>query len=583
MTKTPTQSSLIPFLKEFSKKILYSAILGITSTLVFCFLYQNAFAYSDVLIENPKNNQEISHPNPKISGSVEKGVSVVSVFFDEKKDGEAVVVDGKFEYLTKNPLSSGDHSVRVVATQDEGADFSEISSLVNFYIIPNPSPTILYPTKDTRIGSDRFWVGGVSKNDSDIIVYIDGVELANISVKNHVSGTGSFGVEILGVEPGEHVVFVVAIDKYGKKSFQSSFLSVFVENPTPAPILFNPVINSDSGIERPFIVGLAKNGLDVSIVLDDKVVGIVKAFSENGETGSFAWQPKDAFALGLRKIEAFASDGGKLSNNSNVIKWQVGYVPVSEVQDNKDVKDLENSNVSVDDKTQSQDFVVVDKQREPDGGVSVSNTENKETLTIKSELLESELGEEAGVEDDSGRIMADDDYVFGDKEDLGLKDENNKEVSFLAPGAVVRNVDDSTENTTSQDANNKIQSENEKTTDKKFTFNTSLVMGVIILIFLFISVLMWYIQEKKDELSDRVASIFKEEDVAEDFKKEQNSEYVGPGDASFGAHFGVGFDDKNNASVKKEENKDDLIVDFEDDEELEDKKEDMPPPPPPMF
>ena len=75
----------------------------------------------------------------------------------------------------------------------------------------------------------------------------------------------------------------------------------------------------------------------------------------------------------------------------------------------------------------------------------------------------------------------------------------------ISPGSVVRDAPD-TDNT-----------------KKEFTFNTSLVMGIVILVFLLLSILIWYIQEKREQIGGKVIDIFKEEGEKDDDNK-NNSE-----------------------------------------------------------
>ena len=81
-----------------------------------------------------------------------------------------------------------------------------------------------------------------------------------------------------------------------------------------------------------------------------------------------------------------------------------------------------------------------------------------------------------------------------------------------------------------------------------FAINNSLIVGLTILAFLLLSIIIWYIQEKKERLGDKVVSLFREaeEDVSKSIPVEV----------------------KKNAVPPAEENKN---------------PSDLPPPPPPVF
>ncbi|MBI2636871.1 MAG: hypothetical protein HYW81_01620, partial [Parcubacteria group bacterium] len=213
----------------------------------------------------PSPAARFDSPMPAISGSA-PGASEVLVFIDGALNGTARVSGGRFSYAPFLPLGSGGHAIQLRSRDAESGELSDPSLVTLVTIIPNPAPTLLVPRAREELGWDRVWAGGVARNDSLIRVLVDGAERARVKVKNHRSGTGSFGVELEGLGLGEHAITAVARDSRGKESFVASPVVVTIFPATPAPILFRPVVNADSGIDRPFVTGIAKNGLIVSIV-----------------------------------------------------------------------------------------------------------------------------------------------------------------------------------------------------------------------------------------------------------------------------------------------------------------------------
>lgn len=377
-----------------------------------------------------------------------------------------------------------------ILDQNRGQFLSLAVVLLSFFLFIGqaeanglPAPTLLAPEATRRLGQDRVWVGGVAFNDSDITVLVDGEEKAKTSVRNHKSKVGSFGVELVNLGLGSHKVTAISHDSRGRDSIVSNELLINIEPKTPAPVVYKPVVNGDSGIERPFIVGNIQAGLEVKIVVDDRIVASVSP--KIGESGiaSFAWQPDKALALGQHKIEAFASDRGKLSNNSKPVYWQVG-----KAEEKKDEDKI------------SQDSVVPTAGGD-DTGISVIESNNGEqalTVTDKTEKIE----EKPIIPDRPPVPPLELEPVVTEPGQIDTGEEINKEVAVndqgdkvqeLAPGAVVKQV------------------ANEE--DSGFELNNSLIVGVAILIFLLLSMAVWYVQERKDKLGDKVVSMFKEPDT----------------------------------------------------------------------
>jgi len=450
---------------------------------------------------SPVAGESIGTPRPKISGAV-SGDGVVQVFIDGIYNGEASVVNGNFSYEPFLPLSSGWHTIKVRTTNESREVYSNFTESRKVWIIPNPAPVLLEPSVGSRLGSDRVWVGGVARNNSTILISVDGVEYARAKVKNHVSGTASFSVRMENLSVGTHRISAIARDSHGKDSFSSNIVSITIAPPTPAPVLMRPVVNADAGLERPFFVGVAKNGLLVTIIVNGVIQKTIEPELGPDGVASFQWQPDERFLIGNYKIEAFASDFGKLSNNSEPIWWQVG-----------DVEDrLGADSATQDSATVPNDMVIsppVDDIQEPEKEIvepplSVKdNLEDGQKLSVvDGDAVSSQEDESPIIPDDQdvgstpGRVDAEDDLVLGETnmsqdepgEDMGIEDDSIKE---LTPGAVVRDV--------SRDAT------------AEFEFNNSLIIGIVILVFLLLSILVWYIQEKRDQLGDKVVNMFKEE------------------------------------------------------------------------
>ncbi len=480
--------------ERFSENTKQKGILGLiaigAAAVVFGVLASTASAQealSAPSLYTPLAGQEFSSPMPVISGKATSGDTVL-VFIDDALNGQAKVRDSVFEYRPFLPLSSGGHAIRLQAKDASSGALSDFSDVRTVRIIPNPAPSILVPQQDALPGQDRVWVGGVARNGSLVRILVDGVEAGRTMVKNHASGTGSFSLNLSEkLSLGSHAVTAIARDGEGKESFTSESVSITVLLPTPAPILFRPVVNADSGIERPFVVGVAKNGLLVAIVVDGMLQQRIPLGADPSGAISFAWQPREPLSLGRHTIEAFASDHGKSSNNSKPVFWQVGEAaaasasrdPLAEPSASEEDTAPEPIAVRDDTELPAPPLTVRDELESP-AAESPAIPDEPTPPAREPETPASAAEENAGRVEPEGGLVA-----------IGEEDSVD-DVTELGPGAVVRGTPGGEQG--------------------EFALNNSLIIGIIILVFLLLSILVWYIQEKRDALGERVVSMFREND-----------------------------------------------------------------------
>lgn len=366
-----------------------------------------------------------------------------------------------------------------------------------------PAPTLLVPESGAHLGYDRVWVGGVAFNGSDITILIDDQETFQAKTRNHKSGVGSFAVELVNLSLGSHKITSISRDSHGRTSIISNVLTINIEPKTPAPTIYKPVVNSDSGIERPFIVGNIQSGLEVKIVIDDKIVANISPEINNFGITSFAWQPDVALALGQHKIEAFASDKGKLSNNSEPIYWQVGKAEdktADKVSQNESELPTggDDTGISViESKNSEQALTVTDSKKAEEKPIIPEKPQEPEVPIVPKFQAEQQMPvePEAAVTpeksaDNKGKI----DTGEVKNNEIAVNDQGDK-IQEIAPGAVV-----------------KTPNPNNDEPGAGFKLNNSLIVGIAILVFLLLSMAVWYVQERKDKLGDKVVDMFKDKD-----------------------------------------------------------------------
>ncbi len=200
----------------------------------------------------------------------------------------------------------------IEATSGEPAPKTTVLSL--------PAPTLVAPNEKTVTAKVKPLIIGLTANETKVHIWIDGVYNGQTEILIHQSGTASFAYQpFLNLTVGNHNVWVVAEDKNGRKSKKSNMLNFRIEEPMPAPVLFAPVVNASTTIDRPFIVGVALNDSLVKVYVDHILYGQFKVTNHESGTANFAYKPYLPLTVGQHLVYAEAVDSrGKESSWSNV-------------------------------------------------------------------------------------------------------------------------------------------------------------------------------------------------------------------------------------------------------------------------
>lgn len=188
------------------------------------------------------------------------------------------------------------------------------------------APVLIDPNEETITGYVKPLIRGIARSGYAVHVYVDGVYNGKTKRLEHGSGTADFFYRpFLNLSVGRHEVWAVAEDEDGDKSPLSNILSFNIEKPFPAPTLFAPVVNKNTAMNRPFVVGLAKNDSLVRVFIDHKLFGEFKVKNHESGVANFAYQPFVALTAGHHLVYTTAIDGrGKESSWSNVVYFSVG-------------------------------------------------------------------------------------------------------------------------------------------------------------------------------------------------------------------------------------------------------------------
>lgn len=186
---------------------------------------------------SPSEGWSTTEKKPLIKGLTQNNTQV-AVYIDDVFNGRATVQNGtqttaSFAYTPFLDLTPGWHTVKVKA-QDDRTGLESATTLVrSFYVdLPLPAPTLTTPVVNEDTTWSKPWITGLSKNDTVLHVYIDGVYNGKTRVVNDDSGTGHFAYQpFLNLTPGNHQVKVVAKDDNGKPSVASKTLEFNVYQP----------------------------------------------------------------------------------------------------------------------------------------------------------------------------------------------------------------------------------------------------------------------------------------------------------------------------------------------------------------
>jgi hypothetical protein len=192
---------------------------------------------------------------------------------------------------------------------------------------PTPStPTLVWPQDLSNSITEEPVIKGLTQNNTEVEVFIDGQLNGMANVKNGAEATASFAyTPFLPLKSGNHTVSARAINNVGQKSELSEVTTFVIEEPYPAPSLFQPVVNDKTVSTKPFIVGVAVNDSLVKVFIDGKLDGQFKVENSTSGTADFAYQPfleLDPAKEHLVYATATGSNG-KESAYSNVVGFNV--------------------------------------------------------------------------------------------------------------------------------------------------------------------------------------------------------------------------------------------------------------------
>jgi len=261
----------------------------------------------------------------------------------------------------------------------------------------NIKSPILSQNVSTTVNADKLKISGVAKENSDVIVYVDGVEVADYV---HTDGNGYFEVEVALPGEGKHTVEVAQVEGFPKRrrSAKSQSLAIVVDKEAPqdvAELTFDPVSKDGkfamSGVAEPNMVVVLRgeNGERVAQTRSD-------------ENGNFSFEDVqlNAKETDLQLVIVDEAGNEKVSTREIIVSYP-DFVAV--VAENPEVDESVDDAASEQAEAENTDTQVADEQAadENESAKSASTT----TLAVSDTDTTTELPESAGELDAAMEIM----------------------------------------------------------------------------------------------------------------------------------------------------------------------------------
>ncbi|MTD38484.1 hypothetical protein GIX45_07570 [Erwinia sp. CPCC 100877] len=296
---------------------------------------------------NISSDSKTNDPRPDINGTAE-GNSVVTVYIDGKVAGSTTAdAAGNWSFTPASNLADGKHSFTVTAI-DQAGNASGTSPAWNVTVDtqgPTSAPTITSVHDDVGAIQGNVANGGITDDarptitgtaniDDIVIVYVDGEAVG--STATHWAGFWPFQygewvfTPEIDLTDGVHQITAVARDDAGNYSVSSAGWSVIVDTTAPELPTITDVYDDVAGIigsvdngsltndVRPTLSGSAEANSVVTIYIDDKVSGSIKADA----SGHWRFTPANDLAEGNHSFTVTATDAaGNTSSHSP--EWKV--------------------------------------------------------------------------------------------------------------------------------------------------------------------------------------------------------------------------------------------------------------------
>ncbi|MBW8686961.1 Ig-like domain-containing protein [Chitinophaga rhizophila] len=253
--------------------------------------------------KNPTNDH-----TPVITGKAEPN-STVTIYNGDSPVGTAPVnASGDYTYTFSPSLPDGTHNVTATAT-DAAGNTSVKSNVLPITVITNapatpPAPVLADGRPGGLINDPTPSIKGIAEANSKVTIYLNGNSIGTTTA----GATGNYTYTFNPALPdADYAITVTATDIAGNISAQSPALNITIDASAPATPAAPELVGSQNGLTNdatPSITGKAEPNSTVTIYVDGKAVGNVKADSKGEYTYTFT----PALADGKHNITVTATD-----------------------------------------------------------------------------------------------------------------------------------------------------------------------------------------------------------------------------------------------------------------------------------
>jgi hypothetical protein len=243
---------------------------------------------------------------PTVTGASEPN-TIVQVFVDNQKVGEATVTSGQFTF-TLPIQTDGEHAVSANAKDSAGNVSPQTGTIpiIVDTIPPNkPINDALSPSNDN---TPTFT--GSAEPHSTITIFVDGIPIGNTTA----DGTGSFSFTATSpISDGQHTESTRATDAAGNESPMSNPNPFTIDTTKPS----TPTLQVDTDVHdnTPTIIGKTESGATVNIYID----GILVGNTTTDSNGDFSFTVEHPLRDGGHELSATATDeNGNISNEATL-------------------------------------------------------------------------------------------------------------------------------------------------------------------------------------------------------------------------------------------------------------------------
>jgi len=276
------------------------------------------------VITSPADGDLTDDATPDITGTAEPGTTVDVTITNP--DGTTTVIedvpvdaDGNWTVTPDQPLSEGDHTITVTAT-DEAGNTSEPSEPVTITVDTTApdAPVITSPTDGQVLGDDTPTITGTGEPGATVDVTItdaDGNEVTGTATVDE-NGDWSFTPDA-PLADGDYTVVATQTDEAGNESDPSESVGFEVDTSIPAVEIVSPAPGDTVNSTTPEITGTGESGstIDVAIDTDGDGEPDVSGTTTVDENGDWSFTPTEPLPEGEIHVVVTATDGANTATD----------------------------------------------------------------------------------------------------------------------------------------------------------------------------------------------------------------------------------------------------------------------------